>query len=429
MKSFRCFLFIFFCSTLSVISGKGCEENPCLNGGLCQESPGHPGYECQCQPDFVGQNCALPAPEINCGKKAIEIRIDERIIEEMQLPMEEKFIYFDQSPGCRAVRREKHFHLRVDAPFVDCGLNLQAQKENFVFSQKVIWNSNEGLVERPVVIVDFKCSYSGKYNVSFDAIKPTVTTVDFSTTYGRFTLQMDLFKSQTFDDKFSLRPVVAVNEEVCVKNLLSGSLPSNLVLTTLRCWASGEGDDEVYDIIQDRCLADPSNSLMINNGNSDEMKFCFNVFKWKDSLNAAFIHCKVQVCNSTTNNCECPIVSRNKRDVIEEGVVEEGESNSAEISSPKILIVESRYLENWLDFLETDSSAAGGEQLGEIDDYDIESERPESNQRTVLLAIGIILVLVIVGLGVLVGVVVSYTKKKSSKKPAKTDQTGYDVFA
>ncbi len=43
----------------SLDAGKGCEENPCLNGGLCQESPGQPGYECQCQPNFVGQNCAL----------------------------------------------------------------------------------------------------------------------------------------------------------------------------------------------------------------------------------------------------------------------------------------------------------------------------------------------------------------------------------
>ena len=52
--------------------------------------------------------------------------------------------------------------------------------ENFVFSQKVIYHPNSGkLIERPVVLVDFKCSYSGRYQVSFDPIKPTVTLVKY----------------------------------------------------------------------------------------------------------------------------------------------------------------------------------------------------------------------------------------------------------
>lgn len=423
----RFVIFIIFIAVFNEISGKGCEPNPCLNGGLCEEITGSSaGYKCQCQPDHVGINCDLPPPEIVCGKKAIEVEIDERIIEEMQLPLDEKHIYFDQSPGCRAVKRQNNFHLRIDAPFVDCGLSLEMVEENFIFSQKVIWNNRNGFVERPVVIVDFKCSYSGKYNVSFDPIKPTVTTVDFDTTYGEFTLQMDLFKSQSFEEKFNLRPVVAIDEEVCIKNEISGKLPEELVLSTLRCWGSNEenGAGDNYDIIHDRCLADDSNSVLINNGDSDVMKFCFNVFKWTSSLKAVYIHCKVQVCNSTRETCDC-VIERAKRNV-----EEAAEENSAKISSQRIMIVESKHFTNWLDFLESDNVYNDYEaNENGSDDYTDKDEYPETNKRTVLLAVGIILVLVIVGLGVLVGVVVSYTKKKSTKKPAKKEEKCYDVFA
>ena len=65
--------------------------------------------------------------------------------------------------------------------------------ENFVFSQKVIYHPNSGkLIERPVVLVDFKCSYSGRYQVSFDPIKPTVTLVKY----------YEVFKKYSFKNSF-----------------------------------------------------------------------------------------------------------------------------------------------------------------------------------------------------------------------------------
>jgi len=238
-----------------VISGKGCESNPCKNGGVCTDNSS--GFTCACPPEFVGLQCTLSPPEITCGKKAIEVWINEKIVEEMNLSLDEENVYFNNAPGCRAVRAADHFHLRIDAPFLDCGLMLESDADNFIFSQKVVWNRQDGAVERPVVLLDFKCFYSGKYNVSFDAIKPTVTTVDFDTTYGEFTLQMDLFKTRMFDggEKFSTRPIVTIDEEVCIKNVINGGLPDSLVLTALQCWAS---DDESgisrsnYELITNR---------------------------------------------------------------------------------------------------------------------------------------------------------------------------------
>jgi len=122
----------------------------------------------------------------------------------------------------------------------------------------------------------------------------------------------------------------------------------------------------------------------------------------------------------------CPAFDRRRREIDE--VTEE--ENSAKITSQKIRIVESKYFNNWLDFLENDNmnSEYNDDEISE-EFLDDEDDYPEKNNRTVLLAIGIILVLVIVGLGVLVGVVVSYTKKKTTKKQAKTPDTGYHVHA
>jgi len=383
-----------------------CEPNPCQNGGVCLETSD--SYKCDCPLNFVGIHCTLPPPEVVCGKRAIEIKIDERIVTEMNLPPNEEFVYFEKSPGCRAVKNQDQYHLRIDAPFLDCGLSLEAEEENFIFSQKVVWNKPNGEVERPVVLLNFRCNYSGRYNVSFESIKPTVTTIDFETTYGEFTLQMDLYKSSDFaeNEKFRLRPVVTINEEVCVKNKINGGLPDKLVLTSLQCWASSEedGDGSYYGFIDDKCLEDQSTAVIINNGDSAESKFCFDVFKWKNSENSVYVNCKVRVCNTTwgPDNCVCSKPTRQTRSL--------DDDDSAYIVSPKILVFENNHLNSWMDFLENESE--NYEAYEKENDLTQEMEQNnKSNKTTTLLVVGIILVLIIVGLGILIGVVLSYRKK------------------
>jgi len=418
MGSFYVFLLLVLPSVLTAKVYEGsCDENRCKNGGTCVEAASiPPTYQCVCTSDFVGDFCHISAPVISCGKQAIEIEINSAIIDEMNLSSDEKLIHFSKSPNCRAVKRENLFHLRIDAPFVDCGLSLEMDDENFVFSQKVIYHPNSGkLIERPVVLVDFKCSYSGRYQVSFDPIKPTVTTVDFDTTYGEFTLQMDLFKTQKFEQKLSLRPVIAVNEEVCIKNNIVGELPEELVLSTLKCWGSDEelGDGNNYNLIENRCLADESNSVLLNNGDSNDVKFCFNVFKWKESMTSVYIHCKVQVCNNTANDCACSnSIARVKRDVEENSL-----ENIASINSQRILIVNNRIYDDWLNLLESEQEFMDEyNDVSETNDETQGEKKSGLDRRTVLLIVGVILVVVIICLGILVGVVVSYTKKSKAKK-------------
>jgi len=418
----RRFLVFFLLALPSLLTAKvyegSCNENRCKNGGTCVEAASiPPTYECVCPSEFVGDFCHISAPIVTCGKKAIEIEINAAIIDEMNLSSDEKLIHFSKSPNCRAVKRDNFFHLRIDAPFVDCGLFLEMDDENFVFRQKVVYHPNSGkLIERPVVLVDFKCSYSGRYQVSFDPIKPTVTTVDFDTTYGEFTLQMDLFKTQRFEEKLSLRPVVAVNEEVCIKNNIVGELPKELVLSTLKCWGSDEegGDGNNYNLIENRCLADESNSVLLNNGNSNDVKFCFNVFKWKESMTSVYIHCKVQVCNNTANDCACSNnIARVKRNAKQQNRME----NIANINSQRIIIVNNRIYDDWLNLLESEQEFMDEYNgITETDEEKLGENKSGVDRRTVLLIVGVILVVVIICLGILIGVVVSYKKSKANTK-------------
>ena len=64
-------------------------------------------------------------PTVVCGNQIIEILIDKRIVTEQNLTDDVSKIYFEGSPGCRAVDRGRQYHLKVEAPFTTCGLILK----------------------------------------------------------------------------------------------------------------------------------------------------------------------------------------------------------------------------------------------------------------------------------------------------------------
>lgn len=85
------------------------------------------------------------------------------------------------------------------------------------------------------------------------------------------------------------------------------------MLTANECWASSgpNGSGERHELLQNRCgnKDDPSLTV-IQNGYSRYVQYCFEMFKWKDTMDQVYLNCNVEVCQPNTemgmaNNCIC----------------------------------------------------------------------------------------------------------------------------
>jgi len=62
-----------------------------------------------------------------------------------------------------------------------------------------------------------------------------------------------------------------------------------------------------------RCSAGEDVELILN-GKSNHSRFCFDMFKWKNSIGVIYLHCYVNVCNKSAYPDECGCArNRNKR--------------------------------------------------------------------------------------------------------------------
>jgi hypothetical protein len=127
--------------------------------------------------------------------------------------------------GCSTRDDGDHYILRIDSPFSQCGTVTQHSGDDYQYTNTVVYNQQrevrvEGDV--PVItsinIIEFTCNYEDKYSLHLDGpITPAVATVDAKTGFGDFTVNLGLFKDQTFTSPYPTDPVVQISNEVCVQ--------------------------------------------------------------------------------------------------------------------------------------------------------------------------------------------------------------------
>ncbi|XP_076820225.1 pancreatic secretory granule membrane major glycoprotein GP2-like [Clavelina lepadiformis] len=411
---------------LLLVTASPCEPNPCENEGECFEESSNGKFTCLCTENYAGLRCDLPFPGITCGNKSIEITIDKRMVTELGLDDDTGLVYFEGWSGCIAVDRNGQYHLQVDAPFTDCGIKMRRDETHgYLFKQNIVWNKRDENIERKHILVDFQCNYTDRYEIMAGPIIPTVTTIDFETSYGTFTVQMDLFRDQSFSSqsKYGFQPVIAIEDEVCVQQSLVNVNPEHLVLTLLNCWASTKQDGTglTHSLVSNKCSNEETTEV-VQNGEGSEAQFCFQMFKWQENFNAVYVHCLVNVCNATAfpEFCTCQN-ERVKREVFSM-TVEKQKSESRVVSSELIRVVNGNYLDDWLLFLEEnpsedtiqESTADGIQDFDpNIQDDQKENKGPDS---TVLIAVGVVLVIAVIILGVVIGVYINFSRVRAVTK-------------
>lgn len=298
-----------------------CADEPCKNGGSCLASEEfNRGFYCRCTEGFTGIYCDIDVPEVKCGESYMEVSLQKQMILEHGLEDNVENIGFKGTgDGCTAREEGDKYVLRIASPFSQCGTTVQHAGDDYNYSNAVVWKRyRQGLPgEEPVVtmidLVDFKCTYEDQYSLHLDGpITPAVTTVDAKTGLGDFTVDLGLFKDKSFVSPYPANPVVAISNDVCVQLELKNGVRDDLVLTANECWASSgpNGSGERLDILIDRCgnKEDPSLQV-IQNGYSRYVQYCFEMFKWKESMDQVYLNCNVEVCKvdgaGIFNNCVC----------------------------------------------------------------------------------------------------------------------------
>jgi hypothetical protein len=150
-------------------------------------------------------------------------------------------------------------------------------------------------------------------------IKPAESVIEQKTGKGTFEVDMTLWKNSDFErdvnGQYSSNPIIRIGQQVCVKmNLKSKLEMPHLVLTAANCWAApgpNAPEDQRHNIIMKKCSSDEDYTTIIKkNGIDNEVKFCFQLYKWKQAMDQLHIQCEMSICDDTiqfdgSSQCVC----------------------------------------------------------------------------------------------------------------------------
>lgn len=324
-------LFVSLLPTLTLAQGAGpggltitaskqtCADEPCKNGGLCEDFNGK--FTCDCSnTGYSGMFCDVTQPKIVCGDSFMSVTLDKKMITEHGFKDDIDNLKF-QGDGDSCLKEDTGdaFVMTIKSPFSGCGTSTStADNGDFMFKNAVSWKQlRRGLPgETPVVqeikLIEFICSYEDQYAVHAEGgIIPAISTVDAKTGLGDFTVELGLYKDQSFLKPYSENPVVKISNDVCVQLELKNNIREDVVLSASECWASSQpnGQGDRHELLLNKCANPDDPSLkVVQNGHSRFVQLCFEMFKWEAEMDQVYLNCNVNVCQSggeNINDCIC----------------------------------------------------------------------------------------------------------------------------
>ena len=289
-------------------------------------------FYCECVNGWNGPLCEVPSPKLHCGNDEITVSLDKRMIVGNDLDRSPELISFggSEQEGCQAVEdAEGNYKLTIKSPFSqNCGTSpSRADNGDYIFANYVEWkkvydgaNAQESAIQRKIKLVDFKCNYEDEYLLSMQPIKPAEAVIEKDISKGSFKVDMSLWKNSDFErdvnGAYSSDPIIRVGQQVCVKLELASRLElDNLVLTAANCWAAANDnptEEEKHRIITKKCTTEEDYTTIVKkNGIDDEVKFCFQIYKWKQAMDQLYIQCQMSICDDSimfdgSSQCVCP---------------------------------------------------------------------------------------------------------------------------
>lgn len=269
--------------------------------------------------------------EVTCGASKIDVRVNKDYFEQekMRLRNIEQLTMSKNGTNCIPTydRDTESYRFIIFAPFTMCNTQVQHDTEDYIYSNSIYWHASNSAEPREVFA--WKCTYEDKYSVSLDfAIKPVSRTLQFVTEKGKFDVDMKVYEDETFAPQYEVteRTPIKLNSPVYVSLDLDRPFKwNNIVLSLRSCFAtdnprSAYPTDNYYSLISGMCAATDDSVVILENGQGNNARFKFNMFKWRSKTSYIYMHCEVHLCDTEKETCSndddiCTGADRAKRSV------------------------------------------------------------------------------------------------------------------
>jgi hypothetical protein len=253
--------------------------------------------------------------DVTCGASKIDIKLDKSYLEGQNIHVKQidQLTMSKNSTNCIPTydRDTGAYRFIIFAPFNSCNTRVTHETEDYHYENEIYFKSAAGV--EPSLIFKWKCMYEDQYVVSADfAIKPVERTLQFVTEKGKFDVAMKVYQDEQFTPQSEVteRTPIKLNTPVYVSLDLDRPFKwNNIVLSLRSCFAtdspnSSTATDNYHSLIANMC-ADPNDETIriLENGQGNNARFKFNMFKWRSKTSYIYMHCEVHLCDKDKEQC------------------------------------------------------------------------------------------------------------------------------
>ena len=272
--------------------------------------------------------------EVNCGASKIDIKIDKGHLDASNYKINsiDQLTMSRNATNCIPTydRESGTYRFIIFAPFTMCNTQVKHETEDYIYENDIYYKNAHDA--EPKVIFKWKCTYEDQYQVSLNfAIKPVSRTLQFITEKGKFDVAMKIYQDRSFTPQSEVneRTPIKLNTPVYVSLDLDRPFEWPQIVLSLRsCFAtdsprSADLSDNYHALISGMCAANDESVVILENGQGNNARFQFNMFKWRSKTSYIYMHCEVHLCDKDKEICSndneiCTGADRVRRSAITE---------------------------------------------------------------------------------------------------------------
>lgn len=275
-------------------------------------------WTCVCNPDLSVSDPQSLQPELDCGPSEIKVKLDKCLLG--GLGFKEEIIAFLNDRDCSGImQNEPNNWVSTTSPVgaSACGNILDNNGTHAIYRNNLSL-ATDFIIRDFIVNVNFQCAYPLDMKISLQtALRPVISSLNIDVGgAGEFTVRMALFQDQSYTQPYEGAEVeLKVESMLYVGAMLERGDDSRFKLLLRNCYATptkDKNDPVKYFIIRDSCPNQHDSTINVEeNGVSSESRFSVQMFMFAGNYDLVFLHCEVNLCDSTNKECE-PSCSRSQ---------------------------------------------------------------------------------------------------------------------
>ncbi|XP_059189061.1 deleted in malignant brain tumors 1 protein [Centropristis striata] len=199
-----------------------------------------------------------------------------------------------------------------------CGTVMSTNTSHAIYSNSLfLYPPSNGASVQPEVI-PFSCAYPLETNTSLNAvIRQQIPRSGLIGSGTRATAYMSLFHDSRYLYSYPPGQVTLPNGSALNVQVYVPRTDQSFAVVLKSCYttySSNPDDPMQYYLIRHSCPTDTRRVSVVENGRSLRARFSALLFQFQGGNHGIYLHCKVQLCDNTSQNC-VPFCSRSYRSV------------------------------------------------------------------------------------------------------------------